>query len=149
MPILSDIDHLFKSLIEMPLSTLGDVLHDEFLVIVINALDKCGRLRHDSTGHKNYKFLLHTLKHWIEINYLKKFKLVITSQPEDSIMQTFPKLISTHINILSGNDVKLEDKASNDICVFLISKLSGMDMEEAWVTEALDYLVPHAAGMFI
>jgi len=80
---------------------------------------------------------------------LKKFKLVITSRPEDSITQTFPESISAHVNIPSGNDVKLEDKASDDIRVFLTSKLSGMGMEEAWVTEALDYLVPRAAGMFI
>ena len=149
MPILSDIDHLFKSLIKILLSTLGDILHEEFLVIVIDALDKYGGLRHDSTGYRDYEFLLHTLKHWIEINYLKKFKFVITSQLEDSITQTFSKSISTHINIPSRNDVKLEDKASDDIHVFLTSKLSRMDIEEAWVTEALDYLVPHAAGMFI
>ena len=49
MPILSDIDHLFKSLIETPLSTLGDVPHEELPVIVIDALDECGGLRHDSS----------------------------------------------------------------------------------------------------
>ena len=149
MPILSDIDHLFKSLIETPLSTLGDVPREELPVIVIDALDECGGLRHDSAGRRDYESLLRTLKHWVEIDHLKKFKLVITSRPEDSITQTFPESISTHVNIPSGNDVKLEDKASDDIRVFLTSKLSGMGMEEAWVTEALDYLVPRAAGMFI
>ena len=49
MPILSDIDHLFKSLIETPLSTLGDVPHEELPVIVIDVLDECGGLRHDSS----------------------------------------------------------------------------------------------------
>ena len=30
-----------------------------------------------------------------------------------------------------------------------MSRLNTMDMDEAWVNEACDYLVPHAAGMFI
>ena len=104
-----DIDHLFKLLIERPLSTLGNVPREELPVIVIDALDECGGLRHDSSGRRDYEALLRTLKHWVEIDHLKKFKLVITSRPEDRITETFPDSISTHVNIPSGNDVKLED----------------------------------------
>ena len=41
----SDIDRLFKSLIEMQLSQLDDVPHEELPVIVVDASDKCGGLR--------------------------------------------------------------------------------------------------------
>ena len=100
-PVSSDIDHLFKLLIERPLSTLGNVPREELPVIVIDALDECGGLRHDSSGRRDYETLLRTLKHWVEIDHLKKFKLVITSRPEDRIAQTFPDLISTHCFLLS------------------------------------------------
>ena len=149
MPILSDIDQLFKSLIETPLSTLGDVPHEELPVIVIDGLDECGGHRYDSSGQRDYEALLRTLKHWVEVDHLKKFKLVITSRPEDCITETFPDSISTHVNIPSGTGVKPGDSASDDIRVFLTSKLNAMGMGEVWVKDALDYLVPRAAGMFI
>ena len=145
----SNIDHLFKALIEEPISMLEDVSHEELPVIVIDALDECGGLRHDSSGMDNYEGLLRTLKRWTLSDCLKKFKLIITSRPEDQITQTFPESISIHVNIPSGNDVKPEDSASKDIQAFLMSCLSAMGMDEAWVSEACDYLVPQAAGMFI
>jgi len=46
----SNIDHLFKTLIEEPLSALKDISHKELPVIVIDALDECGGLRHGSEG---------------------------------------------------------------------------------------------------
>jgi len=47
----SDIDRLFKLLIEEPLSALDDnVPREELPVIVIDALDECGGLRHDTPG---------------------------------------------------------------------------------------------------
>jgi len=87
---LSDIDRLFKLLIEGPLSTLVDATpHEELPVIVIDALDECGGLRHNTPGKKDFQNLLHMLKHWIQVDHLKKLKLVITSQPESRI--TFPR----------------------------------------------------------
>ena len=148
-PISSDIDRIFEWLIDRPLSTLNGVSREELPVIVIDALDECGGLRHDSSGKRNYEALLRTLKHWVEVDHLKKFKLVITSRPEDRITQTFPDSISTHINIPSGNDVKLHDSASKDIHKFLKLRLKTMSTKESWVMDALDYLVPRAAGMFI
>ena len=145
----SDIDRLFKSLIETPLSTLDDVPHEELPVIVIDALDKCGGLRHDSSGWDDYEGLLRTLKRWIQVDHLRKFKLVITSRPDNRITQIFPDSISTHVNIPSGGDVKPGDSASDDIRVFLRSRLDAMGMEEAWVVQAADYLVPRASGVFI
>jgi len=145
----SNIDHLFKTLIEEPLSTLHDIPHEGRPVIVIDALDECGGLRHDSSGMDDYESLLRTLKHWALVDCLRKFKLIITSRPENPITQTFPESISTHVNIPSGNDVKPGDGASNDIQVFLVSRLNTMGMDEAWVNEARDYLVPRAAGVFI
>ena len=70
---------LFKKLIEMPLSSLDDVPCGELTVIVIDALDECGGLRHDSSAMDNYEGLLRMLKHWVQADYLKMFKLVITS----------------------------------------------------------------------
>ena len=145
----SDIDHLFKSLIETPLSALDNVPHEELPVIVVDALDECGGLRHDSSGWDDYEGLLHTLKRWVQVDHLKKFKLVITSRPENRITQIFPDSISTHVNIPSGSDVKPGDSASNDIRVFLKSQLDAMGVDEAWVVRAIDHLVPRAGGIFI
>jgi len=61
----SNIDCLFKYLIETLLSILGDVPCEKLPVIVIDALDKCGDLRHNSSAKDNYEDLLHTLKRWI------------------------------------------------------------------------------------
>jgi len=143
----SDVDRLFKSLIEEPLSVLVDTIPcEELPVIVIDALDECGGLRHDAPGKKDLQDLLHMLKRWIQVDHLKKLKLFITSRPEHSI--AFPDSISIH-DIPSGHGVKLEDSVSNDICTFLQSRLVDMQMETAWITEALKYLVPGAAGIFI
>jgi len=147
--ISSDIDRLFKSLIETPLITLDDVLREELPVIVIDALDECGGFRYDSSGWDDYEGLLRTLKRWVQADHLRKFKFIITSRPENRIAQIFPDSISTHVNIPSGRDVKRGDSASDDIRVFLRSRLDEMGMEEAWVVQAVDYLVPRAAGIFI
>jgi len=145
----SNVDHIFETLVQQPLSTLGGVLDEKLPVIVIDALDECGGFRHDTSGRKDFKALLRTLRRWVEVDHLKKFKLIITSRPEDRITQTFPESISTYINIPSGSDVKPGDSASNDIGIFLMSRLNDMNMEEAWVDEAHSYLVPRAAGIFI
>jgi len=143
----SDIDRLFKLLIEEPLSALDDnVPREELPVIVIDALDECGGLRHDTPGKEDLQGLLRTLKCWIQADHLKKFKLVITSRPEDRI--TLPDSVSIH-EIPSGRGVEPEDSASNDIRVFLRSRLDDMKMKPAWITKALDFLVPGAAGIFI
>ena len=115
----SNIDWLFKSLIEEPLSALVDTIPcEELPVIVIDALDEWGGLRHDAPGKKDLQNLLHMLKHWIQVDHLKKLKLVITSRLEHSI--AFPDSISIH-DIPSGHGVKLEDSVSNDIRIFLQS----------------------------
>jgi len=63
--ISSDTDRLFKFLIETPLSTLDhEIPHDQLPVIVIDALDECGGLRHDPSGRKDYDCLLRTLQRW-------------------------------------------------------------------------------------
>jgi len=143
----SDIDRLFKSLIEEPLSALDDnVPREELPVIVIDALDECGGLRQDVSGKEDLQGLLRTLKCWIQADHLKKFKLVITSRPEDRI--TLPDSISVY-EIPSGHGVKPEDSVSNDIRIFLKSRLDDMKMKPAWIAKALDFLVPGAAGIFI
>ena len=145
----SNIDCLFEILIEKPLSTLTLDPLEQLPVIMVDALDECGGLRHESSGRDDFGGLLHTLKRWALVGHLKKFKLIITSRPEDRITQTFPESISTHINIPSGNDVKPGDSTSNDIRAFLKKRLDDTNMGDAWVNEALDHLVPGAAGMFI
>jgi len=143
------INRLFEDLIEKPLSILGNVPCKELPVIVIDALDECGGLRHDSSSKDDYEGLLRTLKRWVQADHLKKFKLVITSRPEDAITKMFPNSISTHVNIPSGSDVQPEDSASGDIRVFLKSRFDDMGVEPAWTAKALDYLVPRATGIFI
>jgi len=146
----SDINRLFKSLIEVPLSTLGEAIPPEELpVIVIDALDECGGLRHDSSGKDDHKGLLHTLKRWAQVDHLKKFKLVITSRQEDDISRIFPESISIHINIPSGSNIKPGDNTSHDIRIFLESRLDSMGEGDAWIKRALDHLVPRATGIFI
>jgi len=149
VPDPSNIDGRFKSFIELPLSTLNDVPREELPVIVIDALDECGGLRHKSSGKDDYKDLLRMLKRWFQVDHLKRFKLVVTSRPEDHISRIFPETISFHITVPSGSDVELGDRASQDIRAFLKSRLDDMDMKPAWITDALDYLVPGAAGIFI
>jgi len=61
-------DDRFKSLIEMPLSTLNDVPSEELPVIVIDGLDKCSGLRHNASAKDNYKDLSYMLKHWAQVN---------------------------------------------------------------------------------
>ena len=51
----------------------------------MDGLDECGGLRHDSSGWDDYEGLLRTLKRWVQVDHLKKFKLVITSMPENRI----------------------------------------------------------------
>jgi len=97
----SSIDRLFETLIEEPLSTLDCDPHEQLPVIVVDALDE-----HDPSGRKDYDALLRTLRRWVEVDHLKKFKLVITSLPESHITQTFPDVISTYINVPSGSGVK-------------------------------------------
>ena len=143
----SDIDRLFKLLIEEPLFTLADdVLHEELPVIVIDALDECGGLKHDESGKEDLQSLMRTLKRWTQVDHLKKFKVVITSRPEDCI--ALPDSISIY-EIPSGSNVKSGDDAFKDIHAFLKSQLDDMKMKAGWIAKALDHLVPCAAGIFI
>ena len=123
-----------------------DVLRKELPVIVIDALDECGGLRHDESGREDLQSLLRTLKRWIQANHLKKFKVVITSRPEDRI--TFPDSIIIH-KIPSGSNVKSGNSAFKDIHAFLKSRLESMGMKCTLIEEALNYLVPRSAGIFI
>lgn len=58
----SDVDHLFQTLIEEPLFTLVHNPREQLPVVVVDALDECGGLRHDPSGRKDYEALLCTLK---------------------------------------------------------------------------------------
>jgi len=149
VPDPSDIDGRFKSLIETPLSMLNDVPHEELPVIVIDALDECGGLRHDSSGKDDHKGLLRTLNRWIHIDHLRRFKLVITSRHDEFIQRMFPESMSIHIDIPSGSSVKPGDHTFHDIRTFLKSRLDSMGEGDAWIKRALDRLVPRAAGIFI
>jgi len=147
--ISSDVDRIFKSLIETPLSMLKNVPLEELPVIVIDALDECGGLRHDSSEQRDHSGLLRTLQRWVQVDYLKKFKLVITSRKENRITKIFPDSICIHVNIPSGNDVKPGDSASEDIRIFLEPRLESMGLGVVLIEKALESLVPRAAGIFI
>jgi len=75
----SNIDHLVKNIIEIPLSSLDNVLCEELPLIVIDVFDKYGGLRHVLSTIDNYKGFLHIFKYWVQADHLKKFKLVIAS----------------------------------------------------------------------
>ena len=147
--ISSDVDQLFKSLIETPLSMLNDVPLEELPVIVIDALDECGGLRHDPSEQRDHSALLRTLQRWVQVDYLKRFRLVITSRQEDQITKVFPESTCIHVNIPSGSDVKPGDSVSEDIRIFLKSRLKSVGMKDALIEEVLGYLVLRAAGVFI
>ena len=144
-----NIDRLFETLIEKPLSALYHDPHEQLPVIVVDALDECGGLRHDPTGKKDYDALLRTLRHWAQEDCRKKFRLIITSRPDKHIEQIFPGSISTHVNVPSGEEVKPGDDASKDIREFIESRLNEMGLDKVWVNEACDYLAHRAAGVFI
>jgi len=148
LPDPYDIDGRFNSLIEAPLSTLNDVPLEKLPVIVVDALDECGGLRHDESGKDDFESLMHTLKHWIQAEHLKRFKLVITSRPDNRITKIFPESIRIH-EIPSGGNVKLGDTVSNDVRAFLKSRLDKMEVGPVWIAKALDFLVPGAAGIFV
>ena len=93
--------------------------------------------------------LLRTLKRWVQADHLKMFKLVIKSRPEGAITKVFSEFITTHVDILSGSDVRLEDSAFDDIRAFLESRFYTTGVEPTWITNALDYLVPRTNGIFI
>ena len=149
LPDPHDIDDRFKSLIETPLATLNDDPPEKLPVIVVDALDECGGLQHDLSGEDDFEGLVRTLKHWIQAEHLKRFKLVITSRPENRITRILSDTICIHVDIPSGHDVKLGDSASKDIRTFLKSRLESMGMKSTLIERALDYLVPRAAGLFI
>ena len=113
---------------------------------MIDALDKCGGLRHDESGKEDFQSLMRTLKRWTQVDHLKKFKVVITSQPEDCI--ALPDSISIY-EIPSGSNVKSGDDAFKDIHAFLKSQLDDMKMKAGWIVKALDHLVPRAARILI
>jgi len=146
----SDIDRLFKLLIEEPLSVLDDdVPREELPVILIDALDECGGLRDNASEMDDFEGLVRTLKRWVQVDHLKRLKLVVTSRPEDHITKIFPESVCTHVNIPSGNDVKPGDSASEDVSIFLKSRLKSMGLGVALIEKALKSLVPRAAGIFI
>jgi len=149
VPDPSNIDSRFKSLIEIPLSMLNDVLYKELPVIVIDALDEYGGLRHNSSGKDDHKDLLRMLNCWIYIDHLRRFKLVITSRHDEFIQRMFSESMSTHIDIPSSSSVKPGDHTFHDIRTFLKSRLDSMGEEDAWIKRALDHLVPYAVGIFI
>ena len=92
---------------------------------------------------------MRTLKRWVQVDHLKKLKLVVTSQLDSHITKIFPGSVSIHVNIPSGSDVKPGDSVSNDIRTFLKSQLDDMEVKPAWITKVLDFLIPGAAGIFI
>jgi len=110
----------------------------------MDGLDECGSLRHGSSGWDDYEGLLRALKRWVQVDQVGHCQ-----QARERITQIFPDSVRTHVNIPSGSDVEPGDSASNDIWVFLKSRLNVMGVEEAWIAQAVDCLVPHAAGIFI
>jgi NACHT domain len=101
---------LFESLILEPLKKVE--LRDPIL-IVIDALDECG----DVIGRNGlHTFLAHHLYH-----LPSKFRIFVTSRPEDGIGAAFSKALS--VDTLYMDDAKLAAKTEQDICAYVQSVL--------------------------
>jgi NACHT domain len=101
---------LFESLILEPLK---NVEFRDPILIVIDALDECG----DVIGRNGlHSFLAHHLYH-----LPSKFRIFVTSRPEDGIGAAFSKASS--IDTLYMDDAKLAAKTEQDICAYVQSEL--------------------------
>jgi NACHT domain len=105
-----DYHTLFESLLLEPLK---NVEIPDPVLIVVDALDESG----DATGENG----LHTYLAQHLLKLPSKFRIFITSRPEDGIEAAFAKALSSAT--LYMDDVKLAAKTEQDICVYLRHKL--------------------------
>jgi AAA ATPase domain len=101
---------LFESLLLEPLKSLE--VRDPIL-IVIDALDESG----DASGKNGlHAFLSQNL-----FELPQKFRILVTSRPEDSVEAAFAKALSVHT--LYMDDATLAARTEQDICVYIENEL--------------------------
>ncbi len=142
-------EDLFKCLVEDPLKDSVDIPPGRLPVIIIDGLDECGGLR--GRRSEDRKALLRALKMWPQLSV--KFKLIVTSRPEDDITATLSS-ISHPMDLFSGTEVTPE--TSQDITTFFIRRFRDIaecyptSLDEDWPgLDVIDGLTTRAAGRFI
>ncbi len=108
-------EDLFRRLIEEPLKKFMDIPPECQHVVIIDGLDECGGLA--GRRSEDRKAMLRILERWSQVS--AKFKLIITSRPEEDIMVALSP-ISYSISLPSGSAVTPE--TSKDISTFFIRR---------------------------
>jgi hypothetical protein len=142
------VDDIFHCLIAHPLRVYGescDTPTNRLPVIVVDALDECGRSSSDRRP------LLSHIKEWTTLS--PKFKLVVTSRDEDDIRRTFSHSFPHHpIFIKTGSSVT--DTSAHDIQLYLKHRFKTIvdtdGLASGWPGESIIRdLSDRAAGIFI
>jgi hypothetical protein len=140
---------LFRNFVEEPLRCSTDIPPGRLPVIVIDALDECGGF--DGSRSKYRTILLQVMKVWTSLP--SKFKLIVTSRPEDDIFRTFSP-VSYPIELTSGP--KVSASASRDIFLFLTYEFARIahkyphSLTLTWPgAEAIEKCTKRSAGLFI
>jgi hypothetical protein len=148
-PNASNVNILFRHLIDKPLKACIDIPPGRLPVVVVDALDECGGL--DGHRSSNRKSLLDTVKRWLSLP--SRFKLIVTSRGEADIIRVLSP-ISHCIELSSGRTVS--SQTSGDIHRFLTQQLSDIasgypdSLSPEWPSSAIiEELTGRAAGLFV
>jgi hypothetical protein len=98
----TDAGELFGSLVEGPLKHSVDIPSGKLPVVVIDALDECGGL--ESSRSKHRTLLLQGMKAWTRLG--PRFKLVVTSRPEDDIARALSAISHSLSSVLERMSVR-------------------------------------------
>ena len=145
----TDAEELFRSLVEDPLKQSSDIPPGRLPVVMIDAVDECGGL--DGSRSKHRTILLEGIKDWTRLG--PRFKLVVTSRPEDDISRAL-SAIGHCVELGSGENVS--PSSSRDIHLFLCrgfariaNKYPG-SLSPVWPgIEAIEHFTKRSAGLFI
>ena len=145
----TDAEELFRSLVEEPLKQSSDIPQGRLPVVVIDAMDECGGL--DGSRSKHWSILLKGMQAWAGLG--PRFKLVVTSRPEDDISQALSE-IGHCVELYSGENVSAS--SSRDIHSFLccefarIARKYPQSLPPAWPGEkTIKDFTKRSAGLFI
>jgi len=145
----TDAGELFRSLVEGPLKHSADIPPGRLPVVVIDALDECGGLEGSRSKHRT--ILLQGMRAWSRLG--PRFKLVVTSRPEDDISQAL-SAIAHRVEIGSGENVTLS--SSHDIHSFLCREFARVankypkSLHPSWPdAEVIEDFTKRSAGLFI
>ncbi|KIM23706.1 hypothetical protein M408DRAFT_251479 [Serendipita vermifera MAFF 305830] len=110
------VENLFHGLIREPLMACSQMPIKDQPVIVIDALDECGGLDGQHSGHRIN--LIRTLKSWASLPNV--FKLVVTSRGETDIEQLFSTIKHRAFEVNAGRAV--DPKSLEDVKKFLLHR---------------------------